>query len=299
MKLLFWIKAARLRTLPLALSCILMGASLAIINDFNLDTYAFILTLITTILLQVLSNYANDYGDGVKGTDINRKNSDRMVQSGKISSKQMLLAIIVVSILTLISGITLLLDVFNNSQIWMFSFFLIVGLLAIISAIKYTVGKGAYGYKGLGDLFVFIFFGIVGVLGSYFLFSQKINYLPFLGALFTGSLSCAVLNMNNLRDFKNDKISNKNTLVVYLGVQKAKYYHYSLIITAIISLIAIIYISNNQLLWITCIPFAALTKHIIFVRNNNDLEKFDGQLKVVALSCFFSCLILLLCCIVT
>jgi 1,4-dihydroxy-2-naphthoate octaprenyltransferase len=299
MKLLFWIKAARLRTLPLALSCILMGASLAIINDFNLDTYVFTLTLITTVLLQVLSNYANDYGDGVKGTDINRKNSDRMVQSGKISSKQMLLAIIIVSILTLISGTDLLLNVFNDSQILVFLIFLIVGLLAIMSAIKYTVGKGAYGYRGLGDLFVFIFFGIVGVLGSYFLFSQKINFLPFLGALFTGSLSCAVLNMNNLRDFKNDKISNKNTLVVYLGVQKAKYYHYSLIITAIISLIAIIYFSNNQLLWITCIPFAALTKHIVFVRNNNDLEKFDGQLKVVALSCFFSCLILLLCCIIT
>ena len=103
MKLKFWIKAARLRTLPLALSCILMGASLAIINDFILNPTILLLTLVTTILLQILSNFANDYGDGIKGTDVNRKNSDRMVQSGNITPKKMLFAIIVISISTFIS----------------------------------------------------------------------------------------------------------------------------------------------------------------------------------------------------
>ena len=293
MKLKYWIKAARIRTLPLALSCILMGASLASINNFVLKFDVLLLTLLTTIFLQILSNYANDYGDGVKGTDANRKNSDRMVQSGKISSKKMLFAIIIVSFLTLISGILLLLIALNNNQIWIFLLFLLLGILSIIAAIKYTVGKTAYGYQGFGDLFVFIFFGFVGVIGSYFLITGEFHWLTTLGSLFTGLLSCGVLNMNNLRDYKIDKISNKNTIVVYLGVEKSKIYQNILIIIAILSLTAIIIISNNILLFISCLPLILLVKHLSFVKKNNDLEKFDSQLKLVALSCFFSCLLLL------
>jgi 1,4-dihydroxy-2-naphthoate octaprenyltransferase len=221
MNLLFWIKAARLRTLPLALSCILMGASLAIINDFHIQPRVVILALTTTVLLQVLSNYANDYGDGVKGTDSNRENPDRMVQSGNISSRQMLVAIILVSILTLTSGIFLLLNVFSMDQEWFFIFFLIIGLLSIMAAIKYTVGKGAYGYKGFGDVFVFIFFGIVGVLGSYYLFTQTFSWLTILGSLFTGLLSCGVLNMNNIRDYKNDQTSKKKYVSSIHGPEKS------------------------------------------------------------------------------
>ena len=294
MKLLFWIKAARLRTLPLALSCILMGASLAIINDFHIKPKVVILTLITTVLLQVLSNYANDYGDGVKGTDSNRKNPDRMVQSGNISSRQMLVAIILVSTLTLTTGIFLLLNVFSMDQEWLFIFFLIIGLLSIMAAIKYTVGKGAYGYKGFGDVFVFIFFGIVGVLGSYYLFTQTFSWLTILGSIFTGLLSCGVLNMNNIRDYKNDQTSKKNTLVVYMGLKKAKTYQKLLITVAIISFLTIIAIANNSILWITCLPITLLIRHLFFVNNNKELEKFDSQLKIIALSCFASCLLLLI-----
>ncbi len=294
MKIKYWIKAARLRTLPLALSCILMGASLAIINNYKIQPKVLFLAFVTTVLLQVLSNFANDYGDGVKGSDINRKKSDRMVQSGKITSKQMLFGIIMISITTLITGILLLTFVFSSNEIWLFLFFLLLGLLSIMAAIKYTVGKGAYGYKGFGDVFVFIFFGIVGVLGSYYLFTQTFSWLTILGSMFTGLLSCGVLNMNNIRDYKNDQTSKKNTLVVYMGLKKAKTYQKLLITVAIISFFTIIAIANNSILWITCLPIILLIRHLFFVNNNKELEKFDSQLKIIALSCFASCLLLLI-----
>ena len=294
MKIKYWIKAARLRTLPLALSCILMGAGLAIINEFKIQPKIILLSLFTTILLQILSNYANDYGDGIKGTDANRKNSDRMVQSGNISPRQMLFAIIIISIITLISGIVLLINVFSSNQIWLFLIFLLLGILSIIAAIKYTVGKGAYGYKGFGDVFVFIFFGVIGVLGSYFLFTHTFNWLAIPGSLFTGLLSCGVLNMNNIRDYENDKKSQKKTLVVFLGPKKAKTYQKLLITAAIISFLIIIIVANDSILWLTCLPFVFLVRHVIFVNTNIELDKFESQLKIIALSCFSSCLLLLL-----
>ncbi len=295
MKIKYWIKAARLRTLPLALSCILMGASLSIINNHKIQPKVLFLSLATTVLLQILSNFANDYGDGVKGSDINRKNSDRMVQSGKITSKQMLFGIIMISVTTLITGILLLTLVFSNNETWLFLVFLLLGILSIIAAIKYTVGKGAYGYNGLGDVFVFVFFGIVGVLGSYYLFTQTFNWSTIFGSLFTGLLSCGVLNMNNLRDYENDLKSNKNTLVVYLGIKKSKLYQIFLITLAIISFLVIIKVADNNMLWITCFPFIFLVRHVIFVNTNKELDKFDSQLKIIALSCFISCLSLLVC----
>ena len=293
MKIIYWIKAARLRTLPLALSCILMGASLATIKDFNIQPKVLILTFLTTILLQILSNYANDYGDGIKGTDANRKNSDRMVQSGHITSKQMLNATIFISVLTFISGIILLINTFNYNQLWKFLVFLSVGLLSIISAIKYTVGKNAYAYSGFGDVVVFIFFGLVGVIGSFFLFTGSFHWYTIPGSLFTGLMSCGVLNMNNLRDFENDKLSNKNTIVVYLGIKRAKIYQFALIVTAKLSLATIIIFSRNLILFTSFVPLFFLVKHIVFVTKNNELEKFDTQLKLIALTSFFSCLILL------
>ena len=295
MKIKYWIIAARLRTLPLALSCILMGASLSIINNYKIQPKVLFLAFVTTVLLQILSNFANDYGDGIKGSDINRKNSDRMVQSGKITSKQMLFGIIIISITTLITGIALLTFVFSSNEIWLFLFFLLLGILSIIAAIKYTVGKGAYGYNGLGDVFVFIFFGIVGVLGSYYLFTQTFNWSTIFGSLFTGLLSCGVLNMNNLRDYENDLKSNKNTLVVFLGIKKSKLYQKLLITLAIISFLIIIKVADNNMLWITCFPFIFLIRHVIFVNTNKELDKFDSQLKIIALSCFISCLSLLVC----
>ena len=292
MKIKYWIKAARLRTLPLALSSILMGGALAFINNFKVSIPIILLAIITTLLLQILSNFANDYGDGIKGTDKYRTNSDRMVQSGKISSRQMLVTIIITSFLTFIIGFFLLLKVFGFQNLMYFSIFLIIGVLAIIAAIKYTVGKNAYGYKGFGDVFVFIFFGGIGVIGSYFLFTKAYDIITIAGAFFTGLLSCGVLNMNNMRDYENDKISNKNTLVVLIGLKNARIYQYISIIGAFFSLLIILFYSKNNYLWVTTIPFIMLFKHLIYISRNDNLNKLDGQLKLIAISCFATCMIL-------
>ena len=201
--------------------------------------------------------------------------------------------------MTFISGVLLLFCALNYGQIWIFLAFLFIGVISIIAAIKYTVGKTAYGYRGFGDLFVFIFFGLVGVIGSYILLTGTFHLLCILGALYTGLLSCGVLNMNNLRDYENDKSSNKNTIVVYMGTEKSKIYQYILLIIAAFSLIGIILFSGDFLLFISCFPLFFLVKHLFFVKTNNELEKFDSQLKIIALSCFFSCLILMTISIIT
>ena len=157
MKLVYWIKAARLRTLPLAFSCILMGAAIARICSFEFSIIKLILALLTTLFLQILSNFANDYGDGIKGSDQYRETNDRMVQSGKISKDEMKKGIIILSISGFFSGLLLIFFSFPIEETYKILFFLVLGVLAIVAAIKYTVGRSAYGYHGLGDLFVFIF----------------------------------------------------------------------------------------------------------------------------------------------
>jgi 1,4-dihydroxy-2-naphthoate octaprenyltransferase len=292
MKIKYWIKAARLRTLPLALSSILMGAALAFINSFHVSFQSILLAILTTLLLQILSNFANDYGDGIKGSDKNRSNGDRMVQSGKISSRQMLITIIITSFLTFTVGSILLFKVFGIQKLIYLSVFMTIGVLAIIAAIKYTVGKNAYGYNGFGDVFVFIFFGVVGVVGSYFLFAKSFSIITVSGAFFTGLLSCGVLNMNNMRDYENDKTSNKNTLVVVIGLKYARIYQYLSIIGAFLSLLTVIVYSNNNYLWGSILPFLILFKHLIYISNNDNLNNLDGQLKLIAISCFSCCIIL-------
>jgi 1,4-dihydroxy-2-naphthoate polyprenyltransferase len=290
MKVIYWIKAARLRTLPLAFSSIFMGASLSILKESNISLTILSLTLLTTLLLQILSNFANDYGDGIKGTDLNRKNQDRMVQSGHISKNQMLVAIITVSIFAFISGLILLLMAFNKNELLIISGFLILGIIAIISAIKYTVGKSAYGYKGFGDLFVFMFFGLVGVIGSFYLLTHSFHWLTIPGAIFTGFLSCAVLNTNNMRDFINDKKAGKNTIVVYLGISKSKIYHYSLIIGALIAYLTLLTYASQPLLWFSFLPLFFIIKNLYNVYKNEILSDLDNQLKLISLTCFFTCL---------
>ena len=290
MKTKYWIQAARLRTLPLALSCILMGAGLAKLCAFEITLSTFTLAIITTLLLQVLSNYANDYGDGIKGTDKLRENQDRMVQSGKISKKSMKNAIVILSICTFISGLSLLYFSLDFDKIKIILFFLILGISAIIAAIKYTVGDSAYGYIGLGDFFVFIFFGVIGVSGSFYLFTHTIHAVVLPGIFFTGFLSCAVLNLNNMRDVDSDTQHGKRTLVVLLGLKGAKIYHYILLLLSLASFLVIIMLSNNNLFFISTIPLILVLinlKNVIINRNVNEL---DGELKKIALSCFLSCL---------
>ena len=292
MKLVYWIKAARLRTLPLAFSCILMGASIAKICSFKFSIVKLILALLTTLFLQILSNFANDYGDGIKGSDQFRESNDRMVQSGKISKEEMKKGIILLSVLGFFSGLLLIFFCFSLEDIYKILLFLVLGVLSIVAAIKYTVGRSAYGYHGLGDLFVFIFFGIVGVFGSFYLFTQEINLLAVPGSLYIGSLSCAVLNLNNMRDIENDIKSKKQTFAVLLGNKKSKIYHYFLIITAFISLIILLFNAGDNIYFLSVLPFLMCLMNMLNVYKNKNAQDLDGELKKVALSCFITCLIL-------
>ena len=224
-----WIAAFRLKTLPLALGAIILGSW---VNDFSFDFEIFLFASITAILLQILSNLANDYGDYIKRTDRHRK--DRQLAEGTISPRSMIVAIILFSLGSLLSGIYLLnLSFGDNWDLWIR--FLLIGMLSIAAAISYTVGKRAYGYMGLGDVFVFIFFGLVGVLGTSYLFKQEIWTSTWLLAIGYGCLCVGVLNVNNIRDLDKDVLTNKITIASKLGLQGSIIYQTLLIITAFLT----------------------------------------------------------------
>jgi len=282
-----WLKAFRLRTLPLSLSCIIMSSTLAAKNNhFSIEI--FILLIITTTLLQVLSNLANDYGDAIKGTDNkNRVGPERAIQSGVISRKTMFRAIIINAILSFVAGMYLVYIALQEYSFITIFLFIVIGLAAITAAIKYTMGKNPYGYSGMGDLFVFIFFGLVGVIGSYFLYAKTIEVSILFPSFTIGLLSAAVLNMNNMRDINNDRACNKNTLVVKIGSEKAKKYHAFLIIGAFIFLfVTIINYNFNGYAVLSLFPFIVLFKNIKTTWNNSDPQLLDPELKKIALSTF-------------
>ena len=281
-----FIQAARLRTLPLSISGIVVGSFLAESQGiFNWRIC--VLAIITTIGFQVLSNFANDYGDGVKGTDDQRTGEKRLVASGVISPKQMKIAMLITTIITLIVALLLIYNSFGKDDFLNSILFFVLGLASITAAIKYTVGKSAYGYSGFGDVFVFLFFGLLSVVGSYYLYAKQIEFTIFLPAISIGLLSTAVLNLNNMRDRENDKNAGKNTLVVKIGSKFAKYYHYYLLIASFLLAtlyVAIHYQKPQQFLYL--IAFVPLFKHLLFVIKNNEASEFDGELKKVALSTF-------------
>lgn len=282
-----WVEAARLRTLPLSVSGIILAACFAEYNGF-FNWTVFILAILTTLALQILSNLANDYGDGIKGTDSqNRIGPERAIQSGKILPIQMLLAIRTNILIIIALVFLLLLSAFGVRYILYTLIFFALAGVSIYASIKYTIGSNAYGYRGLGDLFVFVFFGLVSVIGGYFLFSRQIDHVVILPASTVGLLSVAVLNLNNMRDIESDRATNKNTLVVKMGLQKAKLYHYFLIIGAMIlvSLFAILYYWS-PFNFIFLIVFIPLIKHLKRVKLAKVGQDFDPELKVVALSTF-------------
>lgn len=285
-----YIKAARLRTLPLSVSGIIVGSLLGAselggISILNSDI--FWLAILTTIGFQVLSNFANDYGDGIKGSDKNRSGEARMVASGAISASQMKSAMIITIIITLVIALGLIYQSFGKENFIYSIVFFLLGITSIVAAIKYTVGNSAYGYSGFGDLFVFIFFGLLSVVGSYFLFTKQLNFQIFLPAISIGLLSTAVLNLNNLRDFEEDKKNSKNTLVVKLGVSKAKIYHYTLFFFAFISASIYTFLNfKSEFQFLFYISFIPLFINGLKVSKTSDLSVLDSELKKVALSTF-------------
>tara|TARA_R110002049_G_scaffold69206_1_gene179234 strand:- start:1718 stop:2623 length:906 start_codon:yes stop_codon:yes gene_type:complete len=287
MKLKAWINAARLRTLPLSISGIIVGFALAAMVGFA-NTCIFILALLTTVALQITSNFANDYGDGVKGTDNNtRIGPIRAYQSGILSRKELKRGIILSIVVCLLLLLMLIFNSFDTNSLFYILLFLTLGILSIWAAIKYTVGKSAYGYKGLGDVFVFVFFGLIAVVGSLFLFTKQLSVLAILPAVTIGLLSVAVLNLNNLRDVESDRVSGKNTIVVKMGFANGKIYHYLLLLFSFVSTLVFTifnYENGYNFIWlIAYIPVALHLKRILKIKNSTTI---DPELKVVALSTF-------------
>ncbi|MDM8159819.1 1,4-dihydroxy-2-naphthoate polyprenyltransferase [Labilibaculum sp. K2S] len=280
-----WIHAFRLRTLPLALSSIFLGSFLAAAHHlFSLKI--FILATLTTLFLQILSNLANDLGDSISGADNNeRVGPERAVQSGLISHKEMKGMLIVFVLLSLCSGLWLLYEGMQLINLKQGAIMLVIGLLAIGAAINYTVGKNPYGYSGFGDLFVFLFFGLVGVLGTYFLHTGNISWGLFLPAVSVGLLSVGVLNLNNMRDIDNDARTGKMTLVVKMGAANAKRYHFILLSIAMI--LPCLYTIFNwqsafQFLFLLSFPF--IVRNVWYVFKNENAGDLDPELKRLAIS---------------
>lgn len=286
-KTIAFIKAARLRTLPLSVSGIILGSFLAYSNGY-FNWIICCLALLTTIGFQVLSNFANDYGDGIKGTDnLDRIGPQRALQSGVISPNEMLNAIKFTGVFTFLVAVILLYFAFGKDNLGYFLLFLLLGLASIAAAIKYTMGKKAYGYSGFGDVFVFLFFGWLSVVGSYFLYTKQFNLTVFLPATSIGLLSVGVLNLNNLRDRLSDEKAGKRTLVVKIGEEFAKYYHYYLLTAAF--LFALLYITfhyNNPIQFLFLMAFIPIFKHLYTVYKNKDATQLDPELKKLALSTF-------------
>jgi 1,4-dihydroxy-2-naphthoate octaprenyltransferase len=279
-----WIAAARLRTLPLSISGIILGSLIAL-SEGNWNWVIFIFALLTTLFLQILSNYANDYGDGIRGTDFERLGEKRAVASGEISAREMKRAVFLFSFLSALSAFILIYISFREDFLWAL-LFIFLTFSCVWAAIRYTVGKSAYGYAGMGDIFVFIFFGIVSVWGSYILYQHEtINVLMLLPSASIGFLSAAVLNLNNLRDIETDRKAGKLTLPLRMGFENGKIYQGFLILAPfILSSIYLVQIHKTE--WFHFSFFILLIPAFLFLKTlfkTTEPRLLDKELKKVAL----------------
>ncbi|MBO9690962.1 1,4-dihydroxy-2-naphthoate octaprenyltransferase [Chryseobacterium sp.] len=290
-----WIKAARLRTLPLSLSGIIMGAFIAKWRLYReggtWDWKILALALLVTLLYQILSNYANDYGDGVKGTDAKRINEAeaRAVASGKITAKQMKNAVILFAVLSFATTIALLYVAFIPNYMNEFYIFIGLGVASILAAIGYTVGKKPYGYMGLGDVFVFIFFGLVSVCGSYFLFTKTFSWDMLLPGTAVGMMSMAVLNLNNMRDIESDRLSGKNSFALRIGFKNAMIYEMVLLQLPLLLILMFLGVNGfmqeqNYYVFIVMIllfPLSKLRRKILSVKEPKELDQYLKQVGIM------------------
>lgn len=289
-----WVSAFRPRTLFLAAGTAICGSGLAYFSG-HFSWFVFLLTLLIASILQTLSNLANDLGDFQHGTDTTgeRLGPQRAMQSGAVTYREMKNAIYITSAFAVLVGCLLVYSALQFMSVWYIIAFLFVGLLAIVAAVKYTVGDNPYGYKGLGDVFSFVFFGPVPVVGTYFLHTHQLDLLPWLPAVGLGLLSTAVLNTNNMRDIENDKNAGKITIPVRLGITNAKRYHACLILGTLFCFVAfnMLYLTS----WVQClylIVFILFLKILTDVFRIHDNRNLDPYLKYTSfstflLSCFF------------
>ena len=284
-KFKIWLQAARLRTLPLSLSGIIVGNGLA----YGIDQFSLVilfLSFATTIAFQVLSNFANDYGDGVKGTDNeSRIGPARVLQQGLLTREELKRGIQICAVVSLLFAFALIYVAFGTSDLLFSLIFILLGIVSVVAAIKYTVGTNAYGYRALGDLFVFLFFGGVSVLGSYFLQAQEFQIDLILPASALGWLSVGVLNLNNMRDIHTDKEVNKITMAVLLGASLSKAYHAFLLIGAVLT--CIFYVKMDiRPVYLFMIAVLPMMIHLKRVLSYTDPKEFDPELKRLALCTF-------------
>lgn len=297
-----WIEAARPRTLPLSVSGILVGSFYAM-SESIFNWKIVLLALATTLLLQILSNFANDYGDGIKGTDNdNRIGPKRAIQSGAISPGSMRRALYITSFLTAVSALALIYVSFKETNYIWSLFYVLLGALAVASAIRYTVGNTAYGYRGYGDIFVFVFFGWVSTMGVSFMILKEIDTLLLLPATAIGLLSVGVLNLNNMRDEASDRLAGKNTLVVKIGGERAKTYHYFLVISAMVLFFLFGFLFDyykdvnpgelNVDVFFFLIMYIPLIRHLGRIKRAKHPADLDPELRKLAVSTFLISVIL-------
>ena len=286
-KLKMWWETARPKTLPLALASIFTGSALGYwANPQGFNGLVMALCLLTTILLQVLSNFANDYGDHQKGSDTEERIGPlRGIQKGAISAKELKWGLILMVVASFLSGSFLIGIAYENlSGLLAFAG---LGILAIVAAITYTVGAKPYGYMGLGDISVLVFFGLLGVGGTYYLQTHSIDSHIILPAIGSGLLASAVLNINNLRDIEQDAKAGKNTLAVRLGVYKGRVYHCILLSVAALCYLVFVLataISWTNYLFVLAMPL--LAKHAIFVYRSqqpSELRPMLAQMSMISL----------------
>lgn len=281
---LLWIKASRLRTLPLALAGIITGSFMAAAQGAGSWTI-FALCAITAVLFQVLSNLANDLGDGLRGTDEIRLGEKRMVGSGEISPKAMKRAVVVLSVFSAISSFTLIAIALHALPIiWSVSF-IGLAIAAIIAARSYTLGSTPYGYHRLGEVMVFIFFGLVSVGGTYSLMTKTWDPTILIAGSAIGFFSAGVLHLNNLRDIPTDLKTNKKTLANWMGFRYAKVFQYILILLAFDAIFIYNWMTDSgwtRNLFILATPLILV--HLVLVSKLNKPEEADPLLKHLAIT---------------
>lgn len=282
-KLKIWIEAARLRTLPLSVSGIIVGCSMAFAEGCS-NWHLFSMLMATTVLLQILGNFANDLGDFQHGTDNeNRVGPQRTLQSGGLTVVEMKVGIVITALLAFVCGFSMLMMSFNfELYFWLF---VALGVAAIVAAMRYTMGRNPFGYRGLGDLMVLIFFGLATVSGSYFIVTHQISINVVMMSFAIGFMSVGVLNVNNLRDSASDSQSGKMTIIVKFGTRFGQIYHLVLCLSAM-ALIIISLLNGSgvlALLWVI-VPMALLLAHARRVFSATDVKTLDPELKKLSLT---------------
>lgn len=292
-----WISALRPRTLFLAVASAICGNGIAYTTGrFSILICA--LTILTATFLQLLSNMANDLGDYQHGTDITgaRVGPARTVQSGAITPKEMKIAIAVAMSCSLIIGGLLIYEASQFMNVWYMLLFLFLGMTSVWAAIKYTAGRNPYGYKGLGDIFAFSFFGPIAIVGTYFLHVHKMTFDPWLPAIGIGLFTAAVLNVNNMRDMDNDRDSRKITLAIRFGFAKAKLYHAALTFGGIFCFVvySIIY-SEEWFQYLYLIAALLFTKILINIYHTKEKKLLDPYLKQTSIATFVLSVLFVIC----